>query len=238
MHKALCFYRVLGFSALVLSCGAGPRPTAPADNAQARADSAAHSLDAAAPQRDAESSERDAGGRSESNSPQDTATAECDAAKCERKGDELAQSLMTSSNDVTTVMGGDCTRVDIVGVVAGLACTCLTSNGWIYLGPDGAGCFARGRAGDCLWDDSDVKACTRGDPTCPAACRELGTRFAADAAKSFDVAVRSSACREGSCRHVLRVENACYTERSIRSGRRFDCDLSDSEILDSEDTTH
>jgi hypothetical protein len=31
---------------------------------------------------------------------------------------------------------------------------------------------------------------------------------------------------------VLRIEDACYADYSFESGRRFDCKLSDSEILD------
>lgn len=220
---------VLGLSAFLLACGAdgGTHEMHPARDKDAAAD---------APTR----AGRDAGAQGPADAGQargsDAATStQCEVDRCEHQGEALARSLMAPSTDVTTVKGGDCTRVDIVGVVAGLACTCLTSNGWIYIGPDGAGCFARGRAGDCLWDDSEFKACTRGDPTCPAACEELGKRYAADAAKSFDVTVRDSTCREGSCRHVLRIANACYTDRSIDSGRHFDCNLSAAEIFDHED---
>jgi hypothetical protein len=31
---------------------------------------------------------------------------------------------------------------------------------------------------------------------------------------------------------VLRIEDACYADHSFASGRSFDCDLSDSEILE------
>jgi hypothetical protein len=239
MHQTLV--PVLAIAVLLLGCRTDPQPLAAGDKAQARMLDAGAQAErdgaASAPQ-----SEHDAGVKHDSDGEQEqgsgTVTAQCDAARCESQGDELAQSLRTPSSDVTTVKGGDCARVDIIDVVAGLACTCLSSNGWIYIGPDGAGCFARGRAGDCLWDDSEFKGCTRGDPTCPAKCEELGKRYAADAAKSFDVAVRFSTCRESSCRHVLRIGDACYTDRSIDSGRRFDCSLGDSEFLDREDAAN
>jgi hypothetical protein len=163
--------------------------------------------------------------------------APCDAMRCEDQGDALAKSLRSSAAIALTVKGGDCARVDIGGDFSGMACTCQTSNGWLYIGPKGAGCFARGRAGDCLWDDSEFEPCTQGDPKCEGLCQELDQRYAADAAKMFDVEVRLSTCRNGSCRHVLRIEHACFTERSIASGRHFDCKLSDGEILDREDTT-
>ena len=225
------FVHVLGFSALILACKT--QPSAPGAATQV--------LDAAVQERGVEvqsdagapQQEQDAGAKTDVKDMQDVT--QCDASRCARQGDELARSLMMSEAISPTIKGGDCARVDIGGQVAGMACTCQTSNGWIYIGPKGAGCFARGRAGDCLWDDTEFEPCSAGDPKCAGECEELQRRYAADAARSFKVEVRVSTCRAGSCRHVLRVENFCYTDRSIDSGGRFDCKLSDSDILDRED---
>jgi hypothetical protein len=164
----------------------------------------------------------------------DSATARCDVTACQRQADELAQTLRTAAPDSLKIDGGDCARVDIDGVAVGMACTCLTSNGWAYIGPEGAGCFARGRAGDCLWDDSEFEACSEGDPACRTHCAELDKRYAADAAKTFDVEIRASACLNDTCHFVLRIEDQCYADHSFESGRRFDCALSDAEILERE----
>jgi hypothetical protein len=101
----------------------------------------------------------------------------------------------------------------------------------LYIGPTGAGCFVRGRAGDCLWDDSEFESCTAGEPVCAAICDELNRRYAADAANLFDVELRYSACEEGACHHVLRIDAACYADYSFENGRGYDCTLSDAEIL-------
>lgn len=162
------------------------------------------------------------------------AGSQCDVRQCERQADDLVQSLKVPADVWLTVKGGECIRVDIAGVVAGMACTCQSSNGWLYIGPKGAGCYARGRAGDCLWDDSEFEGCMQGDPACSGMCDELQQRYDADAAKSFDVEVRYSACRDSSCHHVLRIEDACYADRSFESGRSFDCQLSDADILERE----
>lgn len=159
-------------------------------------------------------------------------SAACDPMQCERRAAELARQLSAPAEVALSVKGGECARVEIAGVTAGMACTCLSSNGWIFLGPAGTGCFARGRAGTCLWDDSDLDGpCTLGDPACTAQCDELHQRYAGDAAKSFDVEVRSSTCEDDTCHHVLRIEDTCYADYSFESGRSFDCKLSDAEIL-------
>ena len=218
MRKTLV--HLLGFSALVWACGTQPHAAPARDAGAPPQPDAAAERDAGAP---------DAGAMSNSDAPA------CDVERCEARGEELAKSLMTSKDIAPSVKGGECARVDIDGAVTGMACTCITSNGWIYIGPKGAGCFVRGRAGDCLWDDKEFEPCTMGDPKCQTLCTDLNDRYAADAAKSFDVELRSSTCRNGSCRHVLRVENACITDHSLTSGRHFDCTLSDDEILDRED---
>lgn len=220
------FVYVLGFTAYLLGCGTETR------QAGASAGERDAGLDATQTERvdaGAARDERDAGPRMFDGH----ARPACDVERCGRQADDLAQMLETPAIAIS-VKGGDCARVDIVGVVAGMACTCLTSNGWLYIGPRGAGCYARGRAGDCLWDDSEFESCTMGDPACPAMCEELAKRYAADAAKSFDVDVRYSTCTDSSCHYVLRIEDVCYADRSFESGRRFNCELSDSEILERE----
>lgn len=223
---------MLGFGALMLACKADPSASTAAtqvlDATVQERDAEAHG-DAGGPQKP----QQDAGAKSDAVDVQ--GMAQCDAVRCTNQGQALAQSLISSASIAPTIRGGDCARVDIAGEVAGMACTCQTSNGWLYIGPKGAGCFARGRAGDCLWDDSEFEPCTPGDPKCTAECDELSKRYAADAARSFKVELRSSTCRSGSCRHVLHIEDACFTDRSIASGRRFDCTLTDAAILDRED---
>jgi hypothetical protein len=171
-------------------------------------------------------------------SPMQPESSQCDVAQCARQAQALAQELASATSESIAVKGGECTRVDIQGVVAGMACTCISTNGWLYIGPDGAGCFARGRAGDCLWDDTEFEACSEGDPACSAMCDELQKRYAADAAKSFDVEVRSSTCQDNACHHVLRIGDACYADQSFEAGRRFDCTLSDAEILERDARAH
>ena len=223
------FVYLLGFTTLLLGCGTESRhagaSTSQPDAEVAAVDAAAHTPgDSGSRQQ-----ERDAG----QDADDGHARPPCDVSRCERQADDLAKMLETPAIAIS-VKGGDCARVDIVGVVAGMACTCLTSNGWLYIGPRGAGCYARGRAGDCLWDDSEFETCSMGDPACRGMCEELAQRYAADAAKSFDVDVRYSTCEDSSCHYVLRIEDACYADRSFDSGRRFSCELSDSEILERE----
>jgi hypothetical protein len=223
MQKA--FLPMLGFSALLLACHAEPQA---ADTGAKTSPSMAQKPD---PDMDAQT-ELDA---AVADAGSQQASALCDEMRCKRQGEQLAQVFMMSEAISLKVDGGDCRRVDIDGLVVGMACTCQTSNGWLYIGPKGAGCYVRGRAGDCLWDDKEFEPCTVGDPKCHTICRELERRYAADAAKTFEVEIRSSTCKNDSCRHVLRLDSACYTDRSIESGRRFDCSLSDAEILERED---
>jgi|GEM_PF-6599873 len=195
---------------------------------QISTDNAVAALDASVPTaRDAEASaEIDAAQLSNAQS------AACDPMQCERRAAELARKLRAPAEVALAVKGGECARVEIAGVTSGMACTCLSSNGWIFLGPEGTGCFARGRAGTCLWDDSELdEPCIVGDPVCTAQCDALHKRYAADAAKSFDVEVRYSTCEDDACHHVLRIEDTCYADYSFESGRGFDCKLSDAEIL-------
>ncbi|HET8935784.1 MAG TPA: hypothetical protein VFN67_20190 [Polyangiales bacterium] len=223
------FVYVLGFTAYLLGCGSDTRQ---AGASTGRPDAEMRAVDAAAQtlaDGGRHQNERDAGHDVDDGHGRPP----CDVMRCERQADDLAKMLETPAIAIS-VKGGDCARVDIVGVVTGMACTCLTSNGWLYIGPRGAGCYARGRAGDCLWDDTEFETCSMGDPACPAMCEELAQRYAADAAKSFDVEVRYSTCEDSSCHYVLRIEDVCYADRSFDSGRRFSCELSDSEILERE----
>jgi hypothetical protein len=113
-----------------------------------------------------------------------------------------------------------------------MSCRCETgTRGVSHIGPKGVGCFALGRAGDCLWDDSELEPCTPADDKCPALCEELEARYAADAKKVFDAEARYSACHEGWCHSVLRIEDACFADRSYQNGRSYDCSLSDEDIL-------
>jgi hypothetical protein len=209
------FLLSLALGAALPGCGAEQIST---DNAVATLDASARAAEAGAP--------IDAAQR-------ETESAACDPMQCERRAAELASSLAAPAEVALSVKGGECARVEIAGVTAGMACTCLSSNGWLFLGPEGTGCFARGRAGTCLWDDSELNGpCTIGDPACTAQCDELHKRYAADAAKSFNVEVRFSTCEDDdACHHVLRIEDTCYADYSFESGRGFDCKLSDAEIL-------
>lgn len=217
---------MLGFTAYLLGCGS---PTRQAGASTSRRDAGSDAAQTEIVEAGTQQDGRDGGDAVDDGH----ARPHCDATQCGRQANGLAQMLGAPAIPIS-VKGGDCARVDIVGVVAGMACTCLTSNGWLYIGPRGAGCYARGRAGDCLWDDSEFETCSMGDPACPAMCEELAQRYAADAAKSFDVEVRSSTCEDSSCHYVLRIEDTCYADHSYESGRRFNCELSDSEILERE----
>lgn len=229
------FVYVLGLTAHLLGCASEPRQAGSTTDHSA---AAARKLDAATPaQRDDHSDAQDAAAKGSADAQQEPdaarATSQCDVQQCERQAMDLAQSLMAPAEVALTVKGNECIRVDIAGVVAGMACTCLSSNGWLYIGPEGAGCFARGRAGDCLWDDSEYEPCSTEDDKCPELCTELATRYKADAAATFDAELRSSTCgTDGFCHRVLRVEDRCYADASLEKARSYDCALSDEEILD------
>jgi hypothetical protein len=157
----------------------------------------------------------------------------CDAMQCAREAEEQARALMTPATWSRELSGGSCEHVEILGVAEGMACICSTGgSGALFIGPEGAGCYAYGRAGDFLLSDQDYEPCDPEQDTCAAQCQAFEARFAADARASFDVEVRFSSCADdGFCRSVLRIEDRCYADHAYAVGRAYACSLSDKEIL-------
>jgi hypothetical protein len=164
-------------------------------------------------------------------------TPSCSAEQCAEEAEYWA-SLLSAPPVVGSgrrFNSGRCVTVGFVGGATGAACECsiADSDGTIFIGPEGAGCFAFGRAGACLWDDAEFDGCSMGanDP-CDATCAELETRYAADAETDFDVALRYSECADsGYCHFVLHIEDACFVDHSYHQGRAFDCTLDDAAII-------
>lgn len=118
------------------------------------------------------------------------------------------------------------------GNVSGPACVCKQGTGTYPIGPVGLGCYALGRAGDCLWGDSEFAGCKLGETDqCSAMCEELEARFTADAARSFAGHVRYARCDAGRCNNVVEIEGRCYADRSYERGKSYACELGDEEIL-------
>lgn len=116
--------------------------------------------------------------------------------------------------------------------------------GTIALGPPTGQCYARGRAGECLWDggfascqpeaarNKDVGEGPEPDPLCPLACAELERRFADDRARVHDARVVHASCDGPRCRSVLRVDDRCYVGGTLPNGQAYDCTLDPLAILE------
>jgi hypothetical protein len=164
------------------------------------------------------------------------ATPQCDAARCEAEAKALVASLAAPDASPPRFVGGKCRTFSITGVATGSGCLCDgAGRGSAVIGPKGVGCSAAGRAGDCLWDDTDYEPCDETDDICPELCSELEKRYEADAKVTHDAELRSSGCDMGGyCHWVVRVDDSCIADRSHEQARTHGCSLSDREILEQE----
>jgi hypothetical protein len=160
---------------------------------------------------------------------------ECtEASDCVPRAEDELMALAQPGRSARMFESSICTPFNVItddSSVSGPACECKQGTGAITIGPVGLGCYARGRAGDCLWDDSEFAGCKLGGTECTAMCRELEARFAADAARTFTGSVRYTRCDAGRCHNVLQIEGRCYADRSYENGRTYACELADEEIL-------
>ncbi|MBN1606208.1 MAG: hypothetical protein JW940_06220 [Polyangiaceae bacterium] len=136
------------------------------------------------------------------------------------------------------VASGECTPASVAAdtkSVSGYACDCsLEGSGSLMIGPVGLGCYVRGRAGDCLFDDSDFSGCTLAESDrCQDVCAELEVRLEADAARTFETEVVYTTCEQYSCHSVVKVDGRCYADFSFeQGGLSYDCSLGGKAILD------
>lgn len=164
-----------------------------------------------------------------------------DRRRCLDGAEQLATSLRSPATHARTFVDASCGMLSLQAgstSASGLACMCkVEGGGHLALGPRGAGCYAWGRAGDCLWSDTEPVACTPAEHSaeCRSACDELARRFAEDAARTHQVDVLLGDCREKRCRNVLRVDGRCYVDASFGAGATFaapyDCALGAEAIL-------
>ena len=120
------------------------------------------------------------------------------------------------------------------GTEGGPTCRCPI-DGWGNgsLGPVGLGCFARGRGGECLFDETDFAGCNPDKPaSCDDACELLYSRVQENAKRIFDTEVLDSACVEQRCRTVIRIGNVCFPKGAEREFDGYDCNLGAEGILE------
>jgi hypothetical protein len=109
-------------------------------------------------------------------------------------------------------------------------------------------CLAWGRGHlACVFPASEGHSCTTSEPdSCDAICTRLQEGYEEDAARSYDVELRSSGCRSrhpgddpagGFCANVARINDSCYvtTNAGFFGPEKYDCSLTDEQILDQRD---
>lgn len=166
---------------------------------------------------------------------------EAEANVCAEGAEALAAALRVPAESVRRFVGASCERVSVqsdLGSASGPACVCrVDAVGAITVGPSGAGCFAYGRAGECLFADEEFAGCSLAHESaeCRSTCDELERRFVEDAARVHDAVVLLGECRETRCRSVIRVDDKCYVDGSFIGGssfgRPYDCALGVEAIL-------
>lgn len=155
--------------------------------------------------------------------------------------EQAAAALRAPASFVRTFTRASCEPLSVQsdrGSASGSSCVCYgEDNGSISVGPRGVGCFALGRAGECLYDDHEFAGCTLGAESaqCEQVCGELGARFARDAARVHETEVLYASCDQNRCRGVLRVDQRCVVYGAIDSGRSYDCALGAAAILAAHD---
>jgi len=164
---------------------------------------------------------------------------ECNAASdCDERVADVIAGLRGPAPGGVSFDAAACINLGIVGGPSGSACECHVEGGrgTLAIGPTGLSCFARGRAGDCLWQGSDFDGCQIGQAgACDAVCADLEQRLADDAARRFDAELVYDACRDHTCHSVLRVGEQCFADGSYDEGRSYDCALGGEAILAAHD---
>jgi hypothetical protein len=93
----------------------------------------------------------------------------------------------------------------------------------------GSDCALAGRAGDCLYSDSEFPGCTIGDSdSCTDVCLEIDARWMADAATTYEVDTRAMRCHGGECQAIVVIDDRCFVGPNLEPA---DCALSDAEIF-------
>jgi len=130
------------------------------------------------------------------------------------------------------VESGGCMQVTVIAgneSTSGLACECQLSpgGGSLSIGPQGLGCFAVGRAGHCLWDDSEFEGCELGDdPLCDQVCDRLLERRLEDDSRTFETELIQVACTDGfSCASVAQVDDQCFVNQQWAGSAPCDQEL-------------
>lgn len=94
----------------------------------------------------------------------------------------------------------------------------------------------------CVYPTSEARACSTTDArSCDPICGRWEQGLQADAAREYDAELRGTYCwgkeaervGSGSCRAVVRINDACYATRNhtFYAPTPYDCTLSDEEIL-------
>jgi hypothetical protein len=101
------------------------------------------------------------------------------------------------------------------------------------LGPVGLGCYAVGRTGNCLFDDSEFTTCNVDDrDACEAPCAELERRVNADIERTVEAELVAFACIGYYCRTVLSLDGQCFVDNDYDYlDRAHDCALGGEAIL-------
>lgn len=163
---------------------------------------------------------------------------ECKQAKdCVARAEDELSALKKPVASPQTFSAAECIQLGVMAgaqSASGPACECSNADGGsLSVGPAGLGCFAYGRGGDCLWDDSEWSGCEVGKKdACKDVCAEFEKRIADDAARTFDTRVVYTACDAATmCHDVVEIDGRCYADRSYQNGRDYDCALGGEEIL-------
>jgi hypothetical protein len=164
---------------------------------------------------------------------------ECsETADCVSDVEARLAGLSGPARNARKVTGGECTPASITAdtkSVTGYACDCsLEGSGSLMIGPVGLGCYVYGRAGDCLFDDSDFSGCTLAESDkCQEVCEQLESKLDADAARTFETKVIYTTCERNSCHSVVEVDGRCFADFSYeQGGPSYDCSLGGEAILE------
>lgn len=165
------------------------------------------------------------------------ASEECTPQGCETEAEAELDRLAEAAPPPAAFTSSSCSIVGINGerLVRGSACECHGADGDRVVGPVGLGCFAFGRTGDCLFDDSEFSGCSVTSPeSCDAVCSELYVRMSDDAAATHQTSVVRASCIDEACQRVVNVDGQCFANRSYEVGRAYDCSQEPEQILASE----
>ena len=110
---------------------------------------------------------------------------------------------------------------------SGPACTCrFESGGSLSVGPQGVGCLARSRTGNCIWDGSAFPGCDIGkESNCAEFCDRLLEVRREDDLRVFETEALGAICERLSCKSLARVDDQCFFNRRHEGPAPCDAEL-------------